>query len=58
MKKSATPTLQASGLFQRMFGVGAGAGNSLPVRKLMVAVLLAADATSLTLSGLSEGTEF
>ena len=35
MKKSATPTLQASGLFQRMFGVGAGAGNSLPVRKLM-----------------------
>ena len=58
MKKSATPTLQASGLFHRMFGVGVGAGNSLPVRKLMVAVLLAAAATSLTLSGLSEGTEF
>ena len=30
-----------------MFGVGAGAGNSLPVRKLMVAVLLAAAATCL-----------
>ena len=47
MKKSATPTVQASGLFHRMFGVGAGAGNSLPVRKLMVAVLLAAAATCL-----------
>ena len=30
-----------------MFGVGVGAGNSLPVRKLMVAVLLAAAATFL-----------
>ena len=47
MKKSATPTVQASGLFHRMFGVGAGAGNSLPVRKLMLAVLLAAAATCL-----------
>ena len=49
MKKSATPTVQASGLFHRMFGdeVGGGAGNSLPVRKLMVAVLLAAAATFL-----------
>ena len=47
MKKSATPTVQASGLFHRMFGVGVGAGNSLPVRKLMVAVLLAAVATFL-----------
>ena len=47
MKKSATPTVQASGLFHRMFGVGVGAGNSLPVRKLMVAVLLAAAATFL-----------
>ncbi len=45
MKKSATPSVQASGLFHRMFGVGVGAGNSLPVRKLMVAVLLAAAAT-------------
>ena len=47
MKKSATPTVQASSLLHRMFGVGAGAGNSLPVRKLMVAVLLAAAATCL-----------
>ena len=47
MKKSATPTVQASGLLHRMFGVGAGAGNSLPVRKLMLAVLLAAAATCL-----------
>ena len=42
-----SPRLQASSLFHRMFGVGAGAGNSLPVRKLMVAVLLAAAATCL-----------
>ena len=47
MKKSATPSVQASGLLQRMFGVGAGAGNSLPVRKLMVAVLLLVVATFL-----------
>ena len=47
MKKSATPSVQVSGLLQRMFGVGAGAGNSLPVRKLMVAVLLLAAATFL-----------
>ena len=47
MKKSTTPAVQASGLFHRMFGVGVGAGNSLPVRKLMLAVLLAAAATCL-----------
>ena len=47
MKKSATSSVQVSGLFHRMFGVGAGAGNSLPVRKLMVAVLLLAAATFL-----------
>ena len=47
MKKSVTPSVQASGLFHRMFGVGVGAGNALPVRKLMLAVLLAAVATFL-----------
>ena len=47
MKESATSTVQASGLFHRMFGVGVHAGNSLPVRKLMVAVLLLAVATFL-----------
>ena len=47
MKESATSTVQASGLFHRMFGVGAHAGNSLPVRKLMVAVLLLVVATFL-----------
>ena len=47
MKESATSTVQASGLFHRMFGVGVHAGNSLPVRKLMVAVLLLVVATFL-----------
>ena len=47
MKKSATPTVQASGLFHRMFGVGVRAGNSLPVRKLTLAVLVLAMATFL-----------
>ena len=42
MKKSATPTVQASGLFHRMFGVWSRRGNSLPVRKLALAVLLLA----------------
>ena len=37
-----------------MFGVGAGAGNSLPVRKLMVAVLLAAIATFLGLFAIAQ----
>ncbi len=47
MKKSApTPAAQASGLFHRMFGVGVGAGHSLPVRKLMLAVLLPVVATT------------
>ena len=47
MKESATSTVQASRLFHRMFGVGVHAGNSLPVRKLMVAVLLLVVATFL-----------
>ena len=47
MKKSATPTVQASGLFHRMFGVWSRRGNSLPVRKLALAVLLATMATFL-----------
>ena len=47
MKKSETPTVQASGLFHRMFGVGVRAGNSLPVRKLMLAVVVPAIATFL-----------
>ena len=47
MKESATPTVQARGLFHRMFGVGVRAGNSLPVRKLTLAVLVLAVATFL-----------
>ena len=46
MKKSVTPSIQASGLFHRMLGVGERAENSLPVRKLMVAVLLPVVATT------------
>ena len=46
MKKSATPTVQASGLFHRMFGVWSRRGNSLPVRKLALAVLLLAAAVT------------
>ena len=44
MHKAATP---GDGLFHRMFGVGVSAGNSLPARKLMAAVLLSAIATVL-----------
>ena len=54
MKESATPTVQASGLVHRMFGVGVGAGNSLPVRRLMAAVLLAAIATFLGLFAVAQ----
>ena len=54
MKESATPTVQASGLFHRMFGAGVGAGNFLPALKLMVAVLLAAAATFLGLFAVAQ----
>ena len=54
MKESATPTVQAFGLFHRMFGAGVGAGNFLPARKLMVAVLLAAAATFLGLFAVAQ----
>ena len=57
MKESATPTVQAFGLFHRMFGAGVGAGNFLPVRKLMVAVLLAAAAASSRLPRLRQPME-
>ena len=50
MKKSATPSIQASGLFHRMLGVGERAENSLPVRKLM----LAAAATFLGLFAIAQ----
>ena len=45
MKKSATPTVQASGVFHRMSGVWRRAGSSLPVRRLTFVVLLLAAAT-------------
>ena len=42
MRKSATPTVQASGVFHRMSGVWRRAGSSLPVRRLTFVVLLLA----------------
>ena len=42
MKKSATSSVQASGLFHRMFGVGARAANALPMSILTLAALLLA----------------
>ena len=45
MRKSATPTVQASGVFHRMSGVWRRAGSSLPVRRLTFVVLLLAAAT-------------
>ena len=42
MMKSATPTVQPSGLFHRMSGVWRRAGSSLPARKLTFVVLLLA----------------
>ena len=42
MKKSATPTVQASGVFHRMPGVWRRAGSFLPARKLTFVVLLLA----------------
>ena len=42
MKKSATPTVQASSLFHRMFGAGARAANALPISILTLAALLLA----------------
>ena len=45
MKKSATPTVQASGVFHRMPGVWRPAGSFLPVRRLTFVVLLLAAAT-------------
>ena len=44
MKKSATPTVQASGVFHRMSGVWRRAGSFLPVRRLTFVVLLLAAA--------------
>ena len=42
MRKSATPTVQASGVFHRMSGVWRRAGSSLPARRLTFVVLLLA----------------
>ena len=42
MKKSATSSVQASGLFHRMFGVGIRAANALPMSILTLAALLLA----------------
>ena len=42
MKKSATSSVQASGLFHRMFSVGARAANALPISILTLAALLLA----------------
>ncbi len=45
MRKSATPTVQASGVFHRMSGVWRRAGSSLPVLRLTFVVLLLAAVT-------------
>ena len=42
MNKTATPTVQALGLFSGRLSVGVRTGNFLPVRKLLLGVLLLA----------------
>ena len=47
MRKSGTQTVRASGFVHRVFGVGTGAGNALPIGMLTLAALLLAVATFL-----------